>query len=42
MVVIYLGEDTVVREALELMLDDVYPKILDAEEIKPYGPGKPR
>lgn len=39
MILTYLGEATVTREALELMLDDVYPKVLDAEGIKPYGPG---
>ena len=39
MVVNHVGEATVTQEALELMLDDVYPKVIDAEGISPWGPG---
>jgi trigger factor len=33
------GEDSIEREAIELLIDEVYPKILDEAEIKPSGPG---
>lgn len=33
------GEDTIEREAIELLIDDVYPKVLDEAEVKPSGPG---
>jgi len=39
MVVNHVGEATVTQEALELILDDVYPKVIDAEGISPWGPG---
>jgi len=35
----YVGEARIFEEAIDLMVEDVYPKILDAEEIKPWGPG---
>ena len=34
-----VGESTVVQEAIDILLDDVYPKIIDEAEVKPYGPG---
>ncbi len=33
------GEGAVVEEALEFLVDDIYPKLLDQEAITPYGPG---
>ncbi len=39
MVVSHVGEGAVLEEAIELMLDDVYPKVLEQENIEPYGPG---
>jgi trigger factor len=33
------GDDTIEKEAVELMIDDVYPKIIDEANIKPSGPG---
>ena len=39
MVISYVGEDRIFQEAIDLLVEDVYPKILDAEEIKPWGPG---
>jgi trigger factor len=33
------GDDTIEKEAVELMIDDVYPKIIDEAKIKPSGPG---
>jgi trigger factor len=35
-----LGEDTIVKEAVELLMDEVYPMALKEAEIEPYGPGK--
>ncbi len=34
-----VGEGTIVEEALELLVDDLYPKVIDEAEIEPYGPG---
>lgn len=39
MVLSYVGEARIFQEAIDLLVEDVYPKILDAEEIKPWGPG---
>jgi trigger factor len=33
------GEDSIEREAIELLIDEVYPKVLDEAEVKPSGPG---
>ncbi|MBC8509025.1 MAG: trigger factor [Anaerolineales bacterium] len=35
-----IGEGPIVEEALEILIDDVYPKVLDEAEIEPYGPGR--
>ncbi len=35
-----IGEGPIVEEALEILIDDVYPKIIDEAEIEPYGPGR--
>ena len=34
-----LGEGAIVEEALEILVDDMYPKIIEESGIKPYGPG---
>ncbi len=34
-----VGESAVTEEALELLIEDIYPKMLDEAEIEPYGPG---
>jgi trigger factor len=39
MVLSYVGEEHIFQEAIDLLVEDVYPKILNAEEIKPWGPG---
>ena len=39
MVLSYVGEDRIFQEAIDLLVEDAYPKILDSEEIKPWGPG---
>jgi len=39
MVVNHVGEAAVLEEAIDLMLNDVYPQVLEQENIEPYGPG---
>jgi len=39
MVLSYVGEARIFQEAIDLLVENVYPKILDAEAIKPWGPG---
>ena len=34
-----MGEGAILEEAIDLMLDDVYPELLKQENIEPYGPG---
>jgi trigger factor len=35
-----IGDATIVEEALELLVEDIYPKVIKEAEIEPYGPGK--
>ena len=35
-----VGESVILEEALELLVDDIYPKVLEEAKISPYGPGK--
>ena len=35
----HVGEGAILEEAIDLMLDDVYPELLKQENIEPYGPG---
>lgn len=35
-----LGEGAIIEEALEILLDEIYPKVIEEAGIKPYGPGK--
>ncbi len=35
-----IGDATIVEEALELLVEDIYPKVIEEAEIEPYGPGK--
>jgi trigger factor len=34
-----VGEGAVVEEAMDILIDEIYPKVLEEAEIKPYGPG---
>jgi len=34
-----VGESAIFQEAVELLADETYPKVLDEAEIKPWGPG---
>jgi trigger factor len=35
-----LGEAAIFEEAIELLVDDIYPEVIKEAEINPYGPGK--
>ena len=35
-----IGDATIAEEALELLVEDIYPKVIKEAEIEPYGPGK--
>lgn len=39
MVVNHVGEAAILEEAIDLMLNDVYPQVLEQENIEPFGPG---
>ncbi|HEX2979529.1 MAG TPA: trigger factor [Anaerolineaceae bacterium] len=34
-----VGDEAIVREAVELLVDEVYPEVIKQSEITPYGPG---
>ncbi len=38
-VVRHFGEEAVLEEALDMLVDEIYPKVLDEAEIKPGAPG---
>jgi trigger factor len=33
------GEEAILEEALDILVKDVYPKVIEESNIKPYGPG---
>ena len=34
-----VGEEIILEEALDLLVKDIYPKVIEESKIKPYGPG---
>ena len=36
----FAGEEQIYQDAVELLVNDIYPKAIDESGIKPYGPGK--
>jgi trigger factor len=34
-----IGEETILEEALDILVKDIYPKVIEESKIKPYGPG---
>jgi trigger factor len=34
-----VGEEAILEEALDLLVKDIYPKVIEEAKIKPYGPG---
>jgi trigger factor len=39
-VVRQVGEPVILEEALDMLVQDIYPKVIEEAEIQPYGPGK--
>ena len=35
----HVGDAAILENALEIIIDDIYPKAIEESEIKPYGPG---
>ena len=38
-VVRYIGEPVILEEAIEILIDELYPKAIEEAKISPYGPG---
>jgi trigger factor len=34
-----IGEEAIIEEALDLLVNDIYPSVIEEAKIKPYGPG---
>ncbi len=34
-----IGDEAILEEALDLLVQDIYPKVIEEAKIKPYGPG---
>jgi trigger factor len=39
-VVRQIGDAAILEEAMELLIEDIYPKVIEEADIHPYGPGK--
>ena len=39
MIVRHLGEEVIMDEAIEIMVNDLYPKVITEAQVDPYGPG---
>lgn len=35
-----VGDEAILEESLEILINDIYPNIIDESELDPYGPGK--
>jgi trigger factor len=35
-----VGDEAILEESLEILVNDIYPNIIDEAELEPYGPGK--
>ena len=38
-IVRHIGESVILEEAVEITIDEIYPKVIEEAEIEPYGPG---
>jgi trigger factor len=36
----HVGDATIFENAIDIILDDIYPKVIEESKIDPYGPGK--
>jgi trigger factor len=34
-----IGEEAILDEALDILVKDIYPKVIEESKVKPYGPG---
>jgi trigger factor len=34
-----IGEEAILEEALDMLVKDIYPKVIEEAQVKPYGPG---
>ena len=34
-----VGDEVLLEESLEILVNDIYPEVIEEAEIKPYGPG---
>lgn len=34
-----IGEEAIIEEALDILVKEIYPKVIEESKIKPYGPG---
>jgi len=34
-----IGEEAILEQALDMLVDDIYPRVIEEAKIKPYGPG---
>jgi trigger factor len=34
-----IGEEAILEQALDMLVEDIYPKVIEESKIKPYGPG---
>ena len=39
-IVKHLGEAAITEEGLDILVDEIYPRILEEAEVEPYGPGR--
>ena len=35
----HVGEGAIMEDALDILIEDIYPKVLDEADVQPYGPG---
>jgi trigger factor len=35
----HVGDEAVIEESLDILVKDIYPKVIEQAEIEPYGPG---
>ena len=35
----HVGEAAILEEALDMLIDDIYPLVIEQSEVQPYGPG---
>lgn len=36
----YIGEEAILEEGVEILVNDLYPRIIEEAKVEPYGPGK--